>query len=173
MFWIHNCKIENQPHHQKTFTFRNDTTSHWIRNFFVLCDLIWKWIQKQIDMFFDIGVNSGIIAWNSGINHSDFNHKVFHLNYYLSFDVCASFRLRLSASVCLSASANFLMVAHIKKMLVYNVVTFLKRIKMVFVFLIFFWIRYVQNGSTGFHHQSKNITKNKNGHFIFDFLDPK
>ena len=81
MFWIHICKIENQPHHQKTFTFRNDTTSHWIRNFFVLCDLIWKWIQKQIDMFFDIGVNSGIIAWNSGINHSDFNHKVFNYRY--------------------------------------------------------------------------------------------
>ena len=81
MFWIHICEIENQPHHQKTFTFCNDTTSHWIRNFFVLCDLIWKWIQKQIDMFFKYGVNSGIITWNSGINHSDFYHKVFNYRY--------------------------------------------------------------------------------------------
>ena len=34
-----------------------------------------------------------------------------NLNYYLSYDVCPS----ASASVCLSASANFLMGADIKK----------------------------------------------------------
>ena len=58
-------------------------------------------------------------------------------------------------------------------MLVCKVDTFLKRIKMAVLFSIFLdqicpkWIKLDQ---TGFPHQSKNITKNKNGHFTFDFF---
>ena len=66
-----------------------------------------------------------------------------------------------------------------------KVVTFTERIKMAVLFLIFFWIRSVQNGSNlikldqiGFPHQSKNVTikschiyrKDKNGCFVFEFF---
>ena len=65
-----------------------------------------------------------------------------YLNYYLSFDVCARFRLRLSASVCvclrLSVCVCELFNGCIyQRMLVYKVDTFLKRIKMAISFLIF------------------------------------
>ena len=66
-------------------------------------------------------------------------------------------------------------------MLVYKVVTFLKRIEMAILFLIFLdqirpkWIKLDQ---IGYPHQSKNVTikschifkKNKNGRLIFDFF---
>ena len=68
-----------------------------------------------------------------------------------------------------------------QKMLVNKVVTFLKRIKMAVLFLIFLdqicpkWIKLDQ---IGFPHQSKNVTikschifkKNKNVRFIFEFF---
>ena len=56
---------------------------------------------------------------------------------------------------------------------------------MAVLFLIFFWIRYVQNGSSlikldqiGFPHQSEDVTmkschiyrKEKNGCYVFDFF---
>ena len=72
--------------------------------------------------------------------------NLVNLNYYLSFDVCACFRL--SASVCLSVCVCELFNGCIyQRMLVYKVDIFLKRIKMAVLFLIFFWIRSVQNGS--------------------------
>ena len=61
-----------------------------------------------------------------------------YLNYYLSYDVCAV-SLRLSEKKLFNGCTY-------QKMLVYKVVTFLKRIKMAVLFLIF-WIRSVQNGS--------------------------
>ena len=68
--------------------------------------------------------------------------KASNLNYYLSFDVCARFRLRLSASVCvclrLSVCVCELFNGCIyQRMLVYKADTFLKRIKMAVLFLLF------------------------------------
>ena len=71
-----------------------------------------------------------------------------------------------------------------QKMLVYKVVTFLKRIKMAILFLIFLdqirpkWIKLDQTWSNWISHQSKNVTieschiyrKDKNGCFVFDFF---
>ena len=63
-----------------------------------------------------------------------------------------SVRVSVCLSECLSAKKNFLMGADIKKMLVYKVVTFLKRIKMAVLFLIFLdqirpkWIKLDQIG---------------------------
>ena len=85
-----------------------------------------------------------------------------NLNYYLSFDVCARFRLRLSVCVCFCELFNGYIY---QRMLVNKVDTFLKRIKIAVLFLIFFWTRSVQNGSNlikldqiGFPHQSTNVT---------------
>ena len=108
-----------------------------------------------------------------------------YLNYYFSYDVCACFRLSVCLSVWVSfCKKNFLMGADIKKMLVYKVVTFLKRIKMAVLFLIFLdqirpkWIKLDQTWSNWISHQSKNLTikschiysKDKNGRFVFDFF---
>ena len=97
-----------------------------------------------------------------------------YLNYYLSCDVCACFRLCPPLSIFVRLCPSFFKkgCTH-QKMLVYKDVTFLKRIKMAIWFLIFFdqirpkWIKLDQ---IGFPHQSKEITKNKNGHLIFDFF---
>ena len=59
--------------------------------------------------------------------------KLTNLNYYLSYDVCA---VSLRMSVCLSEKKLFNGCKY-QKMLVYKVVTFLKRIKMAVLFLIF------------------------------------
>jgi hypothetical protein len=68
-----------------------------------------------------------------------------NLNYYFSSAVCAvSVRPSVCGSVCPKNTFEWL---HLSKMLVYKVVRFLKRIKMADLFLIFFWIRSVQNGS--------------------------
>ena len=105
-----------------------------------------------------------------------------YLNYYFSYDVCACFRLSVCLSVWVSfCKKNFLMGADIKKMLVYKVVTFLKRIKMAVLFLIFFGSdpsKMDQTWSNWISHQSKDVTvkschiykKDKNGCFILDFF---
>ena len=56
-----------------------------------------------------------------GLPHKNFFEShiqiLLHLNYYLSFDVCACFGPSVRPSVCPSVclKKNFLMVAHIKK----------------------------------------------------------
>ena len=57
-----------------------------------------------------------------------------YLNYYLSYDICA---VSLRLSVCLSEK-KLLNGCPYQKMLVYKVVTFLKRIKMAVLFFDFF-----------------------------------
>ena len=71
-----------------------------------------------------------------------------------------------------------------QKMLVYKVVTFLKRLKMAVLFLIFLdqirpkWIKLDQTWSNWISHQSKNVAikschiyrKDKNGCSVFDFF---
>ena len=71
-----------------------------------------------------------------------------------------------------------------QRMLVYKVDTFLKRIKMAILFLIFLdqirpkWIKLDQTWSNWISHQSKNVTikschiyrRDKNGCFFFDFF---
>ena len=59
-----------------------------------------------------------------------------NLNYYLSYDVCARFRLCLC--LCLSAKKKLSNGCRYQKMLVNKVVTFLKRIKMAVLFFDFF-----------------------------------
>ena len=39
-----------------------------------------------------------------------------------------------------------------------------------FIFLDQICPKWIKLDQTGFPHQSKNITKNKNGHLIFDFF---
>ena len=98
----------------------------------------------------------------------------------MSFDVCASFRVGRSV---LSEKKLFNGCTY-QKMSVYKVVTFLKRIKMAVLFLIFLdqirpkWIKLDQTWSNWISHQSKNVTikschiyrKDKNGCFVFDFF---
>ena len=60
-----------------------------------------------------------------------------HLNYYLSFDVCASFRVGRSVGRFRLSEKTLFNGCTYQKMLVYKVVTFLKRIKMAVFFLIF------------------------------------
>ena len=78
--------------------------------------------QNHVKKLFPIVSNIWLVVWP-------------HLNYYLSFDVCARFRLRLRLSVCIRELFN---VCIYQRMLVYKVDTFLKRIKMAFLFFIFF-----------------------------------
>ena len=94
------------------------------------------------------------------------------------------FRLSLSVFVCLSAKKQLSNGCRYQKMLVYKVVTFLKRIKMAVLFLIFLdqirpkWIKLDQTWSNWISQQSKNVTikschiykKDKNGCFIFHFF---
>ena len=101
----------------------------------------------------------------------------------MSDDVCACFRLRLRLrlSVCVCELFNGCMY---QRMLVYKVDTFLKRIKMAILFLIFLdqirpkWIKLDQTWSNWISRQSKNVTikschifkKDKNSRSIFDFF---
>ena len=85
--------------------------------------------------------------------------------------------------VCLSEK-KLLNGCKYQKMLVYKVVTFLKKIKMAVLFLIFLdqirpkWIKLDQTWSNWISHQSKKVTikschiyrKDKNGCFVFDFF---
>ena len=57
-----------------------------------------------------------------------------NLNYYLILDVCASFRVSVCLSFCQKKLPNG---CTYQKMLLYKVVTFLKKIKMAVLFWIF------------------------------------
>ena len=84
---------------------------------------------------------------------------ISYLNYYLSFDVCA--RFRLSVCVCLRLSVCVCELFNgciYQRMLVHKVGTFLKRIKMAVLFLIFLdqicpkWIKLDQTWSCWISH---------------------
>ena len=78
-----------------------------VKKFFQYTTCVYEVVSPRLIQPFLLLVGTG--TW--GCSETAF----IYLNYYLSDDVCARFRLRLSASVCLSASANFLMVAYIKE----------------------------------------------------------
>ena len=98
-FWIFFClgSLKSAQVHLTTYLINKPARLTSLGTFFTL--LVF---YLSICFFLYVSI---LLAWYIGEN----------LNYYLSVDVCASFRLSASVCVCLSASANFLMVAYIKE----------------------------------------------------------
>ena len=98
-----------------------------------------QWVEIFYEISCPILTNFRSLYTQNPLEYVDFWPKILlfrprqlvtkYLNYYLSFDVCVSVRVRLSEKKLFNGCTY-------QKMLVYKVVTFLKRIKMAVLFLI-------------------------------------